>query len=178
MADVLVFGARAGSASAEWARERDFSENDEIAGSEIRKLESKLEGKISPREVKAKVKRIMWECCGIYKTEEGMKKGLEELRRLKGEGISREGSWRDILEAMNMLELSEIILKVSLVRQESRGSFWRPDYPLTNNKQFFKNLCVKRERGEYELSFKDVRTLYPFTTIDVPVAPGCFSYRF
>lgn len=178
MADVLVFGARAGAASAEWASLQNSSSLNGQAEEEQRKLENRLKGKLSSRWVKQEVKRIMWEYCGIYKTEERLKAGLEKLQELKEEGVSKEDGWRDVFEAVNMLELGELLIRASLARKETRGSFWRPDYPQPDNQHFLRNLLILKEGANYNLSWKDIRMINPYFPKEIPVAPGCFSYRF
>ncbi len=178
MADVLIFGARAGSASAKMAMAKSLANPEELAKEEMRKLESKLKGKLPPRETKEEIKRIMWEHCGIYKTEERLKEGLEKLLRIKEVGICKEGNWRELLETINMLELGELVLRASLARQESRGSFWRPDHPLPDNHRFFKNLLIAKKKDEYKLYWKDLEMIQPPSPKDIPISPGCFSYRF
>ena len=56
-----------------------------------------------------------------------------------------------------MVTGAEIILKAALFRNESRGWFFREDYPRRDDKNWLKWVRVKQdEKGQMQLSTKDV----------------------
>jgi succinate dehydrogenase / fumarate reductase flavoprotein subunit len=81
---------------------------------------------------------LMWEFCGMSRTEEGLRKALERVPELRAE------FWREIrvpgdaaelnqeLEKANrvadFLELAELLLLDALVREESCGGHFREEY--------------------------------------------------
>jgi len=58
---------------------------------------------------------------------------------------------RDAIEADGQLELARIIATAALYRKESRGGYYgghyRSDYPSRDDKNWMKNIILKREQG-------------------------------
>ena len=59
-------------------------------------------------------------------------------------------------ELHNMLDLSEIIIESSLERKESRGSHFRLDYPIRNDKEWLNHILIKKTDSGFNLSTKSV----------------------
>ncbi len=59
-------------------------------------------------------------------------------------------------EARNMAIITEIIISASLMRKESRGTFFREDYPTQNDNEWLKWICVKKEDDKFALNLKPV----------------------
>ncbi len=59
-------------------------------------------------------------------------------------------------ELHNMLDLSEIIIESSLERKESRGSHFRLDYPVRNDKEWLNHILIKKIDSGFNLSIKPV----------------------
>ena len=55
-----------------------------------------------------------------------------------------------------MLDLSEIIIESSLERKESRGSHFRLDYPVRNDKEWLNHILIKKIDSGFNLSIKPV----------------------
>ncbi|HEY2063866.1 MAG TPA: fumarate reductase/succinate dehydrogenase flavoprotein subunit [Amycolatopsis sp.] len=81
---------------------------------------------------------LMWEFCGMSRTEEGLRKALERVPELRAEfwrEIRVPGSGAELnqeLEKANrvadFLELAELLLLDALVREESCGGHFREEY--------------------------------------------------
>ena len=112
----------------------------------------------------------MWEKMGYIKNEKKMHEALAELAEVRGklvplmglESISRNwnSDWVDALDVDDMLDVCELNIRSSLERQESRGPFFREDYPYIDNKNWLKHTVVTRaengiriERAPIELKF-------------------------
>ena len=46
-----------------------------------------------------------------------------------------------------MLELSEMILRAAFMREESRKSHYRTDFPKSDNRKWLRNIVIKKEKG-------------------------------
>ena len=55
-----------------------------------------------------------------------------------------------------MLQVLEMTVRASLMREESRGAMYRRDFPETDNKNWLKNIIVKKENNELKLETKPV----------------------
>lgn len=121
--DGQVFGKIAGHEAALEAKSSERAQ--EVGSLRIKKFLTKLrnmdKGK-KAQEVRRKIQEITSGCAGVVRTEEGLKRGLKSLERLKKEGISTdERGLIFALETENLLDSAEMILRSALYRKESRG---------------------------------------------------------
>ncbi len=86
------------------------------------------------------LKKVMWENCGVIRTEEGLKEGLEKLKIL--EEKYRNISCGYIKDAIN---LGKLIIQSALDRKESRGSHFRLDFPI-EKEEYRKHSIIKNKR--------------------------------
>jgi succinate dehydrogenase / fumarate reductase flavoprotein subunit len=109
----------------------------QAAGDRIQRLLT-VNGRKPPQWFHRKLGHIMWEYCGMSRTEAGLRTALEKIPGL------REQFWRDLLvtgenEDMNMaleragrvadfLEFGELVCRDALQRNESCGGHFREEY--------------------------------------------------
>ncbi len=81
---------------------------------------------------KRELRETMWEKAGIVRDEQGLKKALITLNRLKLE-FNQAYKCRNLeeYEFRNLLTIADLIIRSSLSRKESRGGHFREDYPET-----------------------------------------------
>jgi fumarate reductase flavoprotein subunit len=157
--ELLVFGARAGVAAAEYASTAGPvpATIEAQAADEVRRLEHDLLGKGPGTEsiatIRQELQATMEEAAGIYRTGPAMTKGLDALRELQGRignvGIadtSRSFNTELLaaLELANMLDIGECILQSGLQREESRGAHQRTDFPGRDDERFLVHQLVHR----------------------------------
>jgi succinate dehydrogenase/fumarate reductase flavoprotein subunit len=65
--------------------------------------------------------------------------------------------WHEWINMTNMIEVSQIIAKSAILRQESRGSHFRSDFPKQDNMNYLINYFVKRIDGEPEFETRPVK---------------------
>jgi fumarate reductase (CoM/CoB) subunit A len=128
LAETQVFGRRAGEAAGRTeVRER------RIAPDQIRSVEEKIaafkDGEMKPSDLIARMKRVMWDGAGIYRTASALTVAREAILDLSSAQLSAR-SGTEILDAwtgQNMLLVAGMILDGALMRQESRGAHVRTD---------------------------------------------------
>lgn len=108
----------------------------------------------------------MTDNCGIFRDEERMKAGLENVRELRERFQNArvmDQSRRfntDVMSAMetdNLLIFSEVLLEGALARKESRGAHSRTDYPKRDDENWMKHtVATLNADGETELTYKEV----------------------
>jgi len=86
---------------------------------------SQLNSQLNFQKLKKQVQAIMWEHCGIVRSMEGLKIGLEKLKKFDAV---------DDFEFRNFLESAKLVVKSALKRKESRGLQCLIDYPKKNPK--------------------------------------------
>ncbi len=157
--ELLVFGARAGRAAAEYAA----SAGDppavvaRQAGDEIRRLNVDLfdhePGAERVATIRDEMQATMEESAGIYRTGPSMTKGADALaelqQRVSNVGVSDTSRSFNTelvaaLELANMLDIAECILSSGLHREESRGAHQRTDFPRRDDERFLTHLLVHR----------------------------------
>ncbi len=97
--------------------------------------------------VKNKAAVILEKYAGILRDEEGLKKGIAEIEKLK-EKINEKQEINTI-RAMAVLAIAEMILKSALLRKESRGAHLRSDFPEVNE-DFQGHFVVMENRIYFE----------------------------
>jgi fumarate reductase flavoprotein subunit len=157
--ELLVFGARAGAAAAEFASSAGPAPAavEAQAADEVRRLERDLLGKGPGTEsisaIRQELQDTMEEAAGIFRTGPAMTKGLDALRELQGRvrnvGVadtSRSFNTELLaaLELANMLDIGECILRSGLQREESRGAHQRTDFPGRDDDRFLSHQLVHR----------------------------------
>jgi len=131
-----------------------------------------------PGQVKRKLRKIVWEHFNYIKSEKSMQRALEELDRFSAEVLPRMrvGSdtrrfnydWIEAIDVFDILRAVTFELKFSLYRKESRGAFFREDYPQTDNVNWLKHIVGSKSNGELKLETMPVDT--PYATPDEDIA--------
>jgi succinate dehydrogenase / fumarate reductase flavoprotein subunit len=167
--DLLVFGRRSGLAMKEGVRQYEHRpiSPDPLRGAEekiTRLMNHKGPEKIDP--LRRRMQSIMMDFGSVFRNEEGLKKGIEEVRILKGryqdaEIVDKEKSFHfELMEAIELghqLDLSEAILFSALHRRESRGAHYREDFPSRADRYFLKHTLIFQTPKGPEVRYKPVK---------------------
>jgi succinate dehydrogenase / fumarate reductase flavoprotein subunit len=135
LTEILVFGARAGAAAAEYASKGNKEKVADLAKQETQRYESILsrEYRYDPHDLIERLKDTMWAKAGIIRDSSSLAEAFEtvfDLKLLADRVSARKG--REILvalEAHMALESAEMIIRAAMERKESRGAHYRTDYP-------------------------------------------------
>jgi len=143
LADTQVFGRRAGESAAINASKSKFK----LDSSFFDVLEDKIQrtfhdGNYYPFELKEELQNIMWNNVAIIRQEIGLKsalKAIDSLNKKLGvmkipDGKEFNKNFQDALELENMILVAKLVTRAALIREESRGSHYRGDYPETREK--------------------------------------------
>ena len=111
-----------------------------------------------------KLQSLMTSNVGILRTNELLNKALSELSIIKTQLLSNnsdnpnnfEYSIFSYFELLNMLDVAETIVSSSLLREESRGSHFRLDFPLRNDKDWLSHVLVQLSNSNLKTSFEPV----------------------
>jgi len=157
--ELLVFGARAGAAAAEYAS-RTIEINPRVMAQktdEHRRLEHDLfgasRGVLRIADLREQMQRTMERSAGIYRSGASLREGAEEMRRLREryteiaiEDRSRTFNTERVnaLELGFMLDVADAMLNAAVGREESRGAHQRTDFPARDDERFLAHSLVYR----------------------------------
>ncbi|WP_171238748.1 L-aspartate oxidase [Ruegeria sp. HKCCA5763] len=88
--------------------------------------------------LRKQLQNIMWDDVGVMRTEAGMKRGLKGIasvsEALMDVGVEDSNlafnlTWHDWLNLRSLCDVSEVIAKAGIARENSRGAHFREDYP-------------------------------------------------
>lgn len=106
-------------------------------------------------EIKDKVKDIMWQYCSLIRDRKGLEQGLSLIQEVRDNDLPRlcvpgrskifNKGWVEALEAINMVQLSEMVIRAALMREESRKAHYRMDFPDTDDSHWVKNIIIKKD---------------------------------
>ena len=89
-------------------------------------------------ELREKLLNIMWDDVGVMRDATGLTRGIGRIADLKSElmqvGVAADNlafnlTWHDWLNLQSLIDISEVIAKASLWRENSRGAHFREDFP-------------------------------------------------
>lgn len=156
LTECLVFGSISGQSAAQYALTKELY----LSSSMKRKLEKDLREYLKkrrqvfdrPRDILNELRNLAWKFAGPIREEDLLKEGLNRLnlfvdriKKIYPETV-KDLFMKRSLE--NIYLILKAILKGSLIREESRGSFFRKDFPKQDDEKWFKNTSYSLKEGE------------------------------
>ena len=89
-------------------------------------------------ELRKELQDAMWDEVGVMRTEAGMNRGLARIAEISTNlmdvGVASDSlafnlTWHDWLNMRSLCDISEVITKAALARDNSRGAHFREDFP-------------------------------------------------
>jgi fumarate reductase flavoprotein subunit len=157
--ELLVFGARAGRAAAEYAGGEVKTSPAVLAQArdEQRQLANEFLHRSGGRErlatLREEMQKTMEESAGIYRSGDSLARAADKLRELQErfgdvriEDQSRTFNTERVaaLELSFMLDVAEVIVNAALRREESRGAHQRTDFPARDDQRFLAHSLIYR----------------------------------
>ena len=172
LTELLVFGARAGRAAAEYAS--IAKDSSPAIAAQAKDEQQWLERDFLHKEggserlasLRGEMQKTMEESAGIYRTGDALARGVDQLRalqdrtcRLTLDDHSRTFNTERVaaLEFSFMLDVAMAIATSALRREESRGAHQRTDFPARDDDRFLAHSLAYREAdGACRVEYKPV----------------------
>jgi len=171
LTETVVFGRRAGRAAAELSRKRESQLRSRSALDAAQDdLDSLIhDGDEIVRPVQRALRDVMWECCGVVRSEDGLERGLSrlgEIEQMMGDIDVRPtaegfGDLAHVLDLRASLMAARATLLGALERRESRGAHNRSDHPAIERKLQVNLRARLDQSGEMHIESEPVAAVPP-----------------
>ena len=143
----LLYGPYTGTCVINYLKSAGAYDDDEIdwspAEEEFARLNEirtrKPADALRPHEVRRRIQAAGYLGFDVYRSTQMMEDALVELERIRNEDIPRQApaddsinwnvEWKAAIENYNMLDIAEVSIRASLMREETRGCYYRPEFP-------------------------------------------------
>jgi L-aspartate oxidase len=132
----LVFGARAGAASASDLKDWRAPSDDNAAEDAPTLRNAGRRVSTASAAVRKRVKRLMWERVGILRTREGLERALSEFEQIASAPL--------LPGPRNFLTAATLIARSALWREESRGAHYRIDFPRRDDEHWRAHSVIRK----------------------------------
>lgn len=168
LAEILIFGKRAGKAAANRSIHMDVQyRSRQVIAKAHEKIDAFIKnGSEVVRPLQRELRNIMWEHCGVVRNENKLQEGIMRIKKLK-ESLKHldvrpdsEG-FEDLMLAFDLegsIMSAEATILGAIARKESRGAHQRSDYKETNT-DFDLNLNIRLNNSSLNVTKVQLKSL-------------------
>ncbi|MFO5527990.1 MAG: succinate dehydrogenase/fumarate reductase flavoprotein subunit [Cuspidothrix sp.] len=167
--ECVVYGKRTGAAIAHYVQNRQLPAMDELhyikaAQEQIQTL-IEQPGKYRINQIRQAFQDNMTEYCGVFRTEELMRQGLDQITQLEQQYsqiyLDDKGThWNtelvEALELQSLMVVGQTILASALNRQESRGAHFREDFSQRDDTNFLQHTMAYYSPTGIDIQYRPV----------------------
>ena len=167
--ECVVYGRRTGATIAHYVQKRALPElNEQLYLAQARQQIQQLlaqPGVHRIAQVRQEFQDCMTDYCGVFRSQDLMQQGLEQLRTLRqkaeqvyldDKGTLFNTELIEALELQSLMLVGEMILTGALNRQESRGAHSREDFPERDDANFLKHTLTYYSPAGIEIGYMPV----------------------
>jgi succinate dehydrogenase / fumarate reductase flavoprotein subunit/fumarate reductase flavoprotein subunit len=169
VAESTIFGGRAGNWAAALASERKLRDPgpEQVEDSIARAIAPlRRENGHSPFGITHELKEVMWEGCGVVRARKGLLRARDKIEELekKAADVAVSGpaqanyAWQEALDVSNQLTVARSMVESALIREESRGSHFRSDFPEQDDERWLRFIVAKKQPdGRVRINLRPVK---------------------
>ncbi|MES0862524.1 FAD-binding protein [Ruegeria sp. SCPT10] len=168
VANSTVYGGIAGDVMGADVRAMSLRDPDEsVLAAEIDRATYPLSRKpelVLP--LRKQLQDLMWEDVGVMRTKAGMSRGLQGIAQVSNalmdvgvddSNLAFNLTWHDWLNLRSLCDISEVITRAGLARENSRGAHYREDFPEPGAMEGSTFTVAKQIDGAVEVSQEAVQ---------------------
>lgn len=172
LGEAITFGDLAGQSMAQWIRDKrlippDTAEIEDEIGQLEAMFNAKPKDGIRPFQIIEKIQKTMWSYLGPVRDKDGMEKAIATLQNIQENDLpilylgSHHVKYNqeriEAAELRLMVKTALIVARSALAREESRAAHFRTDFPISNDKEWLKNIVIDKSKDEdVTISYKPV----------------------
>lgn len=129
------------------------------------------DGGLRPHEIRHKIQQTCGTSLGVVSTKEELEASKAELARIRDEDLPKQyvsnktlifnTEWKEAIENYNLLDIAQMTVEARLTREESRGQYYRPDFPEKDDTNW---RCILAWRGTNGSDMKFEKVEMPIET--------------
>jgi len=171
--DTVVFGKIAGEEASNFVKGLERKDgNENLLLDEAVAEKAKVDGWLSRSGGKMAhhllndLKVVMSEKAGIFRTKKQLEEALEAIREIRddygrafisGQCLRYSQAIVNLIEFGYMVDLTEVITLGALLREETRGSHFRLDFPKRDDGGWLKHTLVSLKDGKPDVAYRSVQ---------------------
>ncbi len=138
-----------------------------VLSSEIARASHPLSKKpANIQELRKTLQDVMWEDVGVMRTKPGMERGMKRVSEIGAElmelgvdggNLAFNLTWHDWLNLRSLCDVSQVIGKAALARENSRGAHFREDFPDAGAMEDSYFTIARKNGEDVEVDREDVR---------------------
>lgn len=169
VAESTVFGSIAGETGAAWCRQAPLPPYNAAAASAVAERAARfLRSGQLPYPLRDRLNLLMWERGGLVREGTSLATATAELDEIAAQleevgvpgGVRFNPGWQDALNLESLLTVAPLILASAALREESRGSHYRSDFPNRDDERWLRRV-VSRRGGEVTTETVELPRLRP-----------------
>ena len=168
VANSTVYGGVAGDVMGGEVAQMTLRDPDEaVLDAEIARAMHPLSRKPAPvHMLRKRLQDVMWDEVGVIREEAGLKRGLAGIAEVSSElmeagvddtNLAFNLTWHDWLNMRSLCDISEVIARAALARENSRGAHYREDFPDSGAMEDSDFTVAKLNAGKVEVSREPVQ---------------------
>jgi len=145
--EAAVYGARAGEGASQAAAKI----SDSYSALDLHHPAAKpVTDPLDLVDIRNSLKSLMWRQCGVRRDADGLQDATENIERWCRYVLARQFDDPTGWELQNMLALARLMIHAATLREESRGSHFRNDFPQIDDVHWNRHLIFRRDQEPAE----------------------------
>lgn len=186
LADCLVFGLRAGEAAAHSSVDGAVESGvfQTIAEAAVSSQCERVAADAGPAvsDVYSRIRQTAWASGGVVKDEGNLRQGLDTLyglsEMLEDLRVPAAKDLALLLETRSVYYTALASMEAACLRRETRGNFWRSDFPCPDREAGAFRSIVFWDDGRLRAVQRPLPEAMPLNDYPIRIGPGCLGYDF